>query len=266
MNDLLRDLVILHRDAFTDTLASFRRGWIALIAIYAYAIAVVFISMFAAFIPVPLVAGLIRGIADAFAAGALLALVERILDKQTLRLDAIRDVLGAYFWDVISVGFVLWIPLMLVRQLAMAGGQSPAILAAITLLLAVFLNPLPEVLYQTRPGSPIECIAESARFVQQHWIEWLVPIVLAIAPFGSALVLGPPVRGGLGFESFLRAPMLLLAHAAAALGLSPGVYEWLILVGLPVVALALLLFRGHLFAALSGSSRRQRAFRRRLGR
>jgi hypothetical protein len=267
MGEILRDLGVLYRDALVQTLTSLRRAWIGMVAIYTYALALYVVGMVAQLLPFGILAGLAVAIADAFAVGALLALVERGVKNHALRLSDIGEAVGTYAWDVIGVGFVLWIPFMLLGQFARMGGVGPPILAITALLAAVFLNPLPEVIYQSRTGSPLEDLAESARFVQQHWIEWFLPIVLVAAPLGSFLFLlpGSLVRGGLSFfGSLLTLPALFTKGIADALGLPPGASFWFVALAWPVVAFALLLFRGHLFATLAGTSRRQRAFRRRV--
>lgn len=266
MSEIFRDLVALYRDALHETLASLRRGWIGVVAIYLYATALQLAGGVVGALPIPLLSGLLIGVADAFAVGALLALVQQAITGRALGLGDIRDALGAYFWDVVSVGFILWIPFMLL------GGLAPPLgLASVSLLAAVFLNPLPEVIYQVRTTSPLENLVESARFVQQQWIEWFLPIVLVAAPLGSFLFFasadaGGLLRGGLSFGRFLLLPTLFVLRAAELLGLPPRAGGLVVAVGSPLLTFALLLFRGHLFATLAGTSRRQRLFRRRIGR
>jgi hypothetical protein len=266
MSEMLGDLTALYRDAFRETLGSMRRAWIGVLAIYLYALALQLIGGVAGALPIPLLAGLLIGLADALAVGALLALVQHAITGRSLGLADVRDAFGAYFLDVVSVGFILWIPFML-----LAGMAPPLVLACVSLLAAVFLNPLPEVIYQVRTASPLESLAESARFVQQQWIEWFVPIVLVAAPLGSFLFfssadVGGLMRGGLSFGRFLLLPTLLMLRAAEVLGLPPSMGALGVAVGAPLLTFGLLLFRGHLFAALAGTSRRQRAFRRRVER
>jgi hypothetical protein len=55
---------------------------------------------------------------------------------------------------------------------------------------------------------------------------------------------------------------MLLTAWLAYLGV-PSDAGWLMVILTPPAAVAMLLFRGHLFAALRGSSRRQRMFRQR---
>ncbi len=265
MSEIVRDLATLYRDAFDETLQSLRRAWMGIVAIYVYTLGLQVVSGLAGFVPQPLLGGLLVGLTDAFAVGALLALLQRVVAHHALRLQDLRDTLGAYFWNVVAVGFVLWIPFLLLGQLA-----PRPVFAAAALLAAVFLNPLPEVIYQARTASPLEDLAESARFVQQQWIEWFLPIVLVAAPLGSFVFFTSEsaviLRGGLSFGRFLAIPTLLALRLSDLLGLPEAASVWIVQGGTPVLTFILLLFRGHLFAMLYGTSRRQRAFRRHLGR
>jgi len=268
MNERLRDLATLYRDALTQTLASLGRAWLGIVAIYVYAFALGIAGALSRLVPIPILAALLVGLCDALAVGALLSLVQRAVSNKPLGTSDIREAIGAYFWDVIAVGFVLWIPFLLIRQVAHVAGHGPPIVAAVSVLAAVFLNPLPEVIYQARTGSPLEDLSESARFVQQNWIEWFVPIVLVAAPLGSVLFFASEsmARGGLGFDRFILIPALLTARLAEAIALPPALALWAVALGTPALTFALLLFRGHLFAALAGSTSRQRVFRRRFSR
>jgi hypothetical protein len=265
MTEILRDLFTLYRDAFVRMLRSLRRGWLGAAAVLAYGLALAVVGALA--YPFGLLGGILVTIADAVAVGALLALVEHAITPRGVRLSDIRESLGSYFWDVLAIGFILWIPSILVVRVAGVSDNGPVVLAIIYLVAAVFLNPLPEVIYQTRAASPLEELLESARFVQQHWIEWFLPIVLVAAPLGSVLLFAPGslVRGGLSFGSILWLPGLLARRVAALAGLPPWLAPSVFAALVAFFTFALLLFRGHLFAALAGSTRRQRAYRRRFG-
>jgi hypothetical protein len=268
MGDILRDLVILYRDALTQTIHSLRRGWVVIMAIYAYALALVVIGSIARNIPLPLVAGLLAGLADACAVGALLALIERAVGSHTVRVRDVAEVVGTYFWDVVAVGFVLWIPLLLVDMVAHTSGHGHIIGPMVSVLAAVFFNPLPEVIYQRRTASPLEALAESVRFVHQHWIEWFLPTMLVVGPLSSLLFFASESvsRAGLTFGHLVSVPALVTQRLGDALGFPPQTTATFVALTAPVVTFALFLFRGHLFAALVGTTSRQRAFRRGLGR
>jgi hypothetical protein len=118
--------------------------------------------------------------------------------------DAVES-MGHYFWDVISVGFVLWIPTMLLDTSLRANPDSQFLVTACLLLVFILLNPAPEVIYLTRHDSPLDVLKRSYDFVLDNWIEWFLPMALVLAPLGLSLFfklssqLG---RGaGIGFHS-----------------------------------------------------------------
>jgi hypothetical protein len=69
---------------------------------------------------------------------------------------------------------------------------------------------------------------------------------------------------GLDFFQILILPFTLVGSWLTYAGIHPDVQWILLLLLTPPVAMAILLFRGHLFALLHGSSRRQRLFSRQL--
>ena len=67
----------------------------------------------------------------------------------------------------------------------------------------------------------------------------------------------------LGFSSTPGIAFAVLSQWFQALGLSSSTAMILVLCLTPVAAVLMMLFRGHLYKALTGSSRRQRLFQRR---
>ncbi|UCE64376.1 MAG: hypothetical protein JSU59_04340, partial [Nitrospirota bacterium] len=101
----------------------------------------------------------------------------------------------------------------------------------------------------------------------ENWIEWFLPLAMALAPFGISFFfqISRDVgrRGGLDFFQLLALPYNLLTNWLGYLGISGSVSSVLVLLVTPVISVLILLFRGHLFSALHGTSRRQRLFRAR---
>jgi hypothetical protein len=266
MTKIIGATVELYRHALQATGRSLARGWIIALAVVAFAGLMLVASAIAQ--PLGMIGGFILGAVNALLIGATLGLVEQaVKTPRQLTLSDIRWSFGQYFWDVISVGFVLWLPIAVIDQGAAANPYGRFLAAAIFLLLFILLNPAPEVIYQARPGSPLDVIRLSYEFVVQNWIEWFLPLALVIAPFGLSFFFTISERMGRGalldFFQILALPFRLLEAGLSYLGLPSVVSLTLVLVLTPLATVAMLIFRGHLFAALHGSSRRKRAFQAR---
>lgn len=221
--------------------------------------------------PLGMAGGFILGIVNALLVGSTLRLIEQSLSaSRTLGFKDVTESFGHYFWDVIGVGFVLWLPTLLLDmglQANPAYGQF--LLSAFLLLVFILLNPAPEVIYQVRHDSTLEVFKTSYEFVMEHWVEWFLPFVLLILPVvlsPSGLqeffsLSGRAGRGaGLDFLQILMLPLTAIGGWLSYLGFDSEGQEIVLLFLTPPVAMAILLFRGHLFASLHGSSRRQRLF------
>lgn len=253
----------LYREAGRATLRSFIRGWIIIVAMIGFAFAFILAASLAR--PLGMAGGFLLGAVNALLIGALLNLIEQaIMGARALGFRDIVDSFGRYFWDVISVGFVLWIPTMLLDMSLQSNPDSRMLVAAIMLLLFILLNPAPEVIYQVRHDSPLDVLKSSYEFVLENWIEWFLPLALVLMPVGFSLFVSLSSRlgrgAGLDFFQMLILPFTVLSAWLSSLGLAGELTSLAAILLTPPLAVAMLLFRGHLFAALHGTSRRQRAF------
>ncbi len=224
--------------------------------------------------PLGMAGGFLLGAVNALLVGATLRLIEQSLNAaRTIRLADVRDSFGHYFWDVIGVGFVLWVPTMALEMGTQANPYGQFLVSAVLLLLFLLLNPAPEVIYQVPHDSPLDVFKASYDFVLEHWVEWFLPFVVLILPVvlsPSGLrdffaLSGRAGRGaGLDFFQILILPFTLIGKWLTYIGIPPESQWLLVLLLTPPVAMSILLFRGHLFALLHGSSRRQRLFARQL--
>lgn len=235
-----------------------------MLAVIAFAILLMVAARIAG--PLGIAGGFVVGAANALVIGATLSLVEQaVKGARRLTFQDVLDSVGHYFWDVISVGFVLWVPMMLLDASVQANPASEFLVAAILLLLFILLNPAPEVIYQTRHDSPLDVFKTSYEFIIENWVEWFLPMALVLAPLGFSLFVHVSSRfgrgAGLDFFQLLMLPFVVLRTWLDDLGVSPSAISLLALILTPFLTVAMLLFRGHLFSALHGTSRRQRLFR-----
>ncbi len=258
---MVRTLIQLYRDALRATIQSFLRSWLIAVAVVVFAgIMIVATSLVA---PLGLLGGFIMGAVNALLIGATLSLVEEaVTTPRRLTLQEIPKSFGQYFWDVIGVGFILWVPVMLLERGVEANPYGPFLAAAVFLLCFILLNPAPEVIYLVRHDSPLDVLRESYEFVIENWIEWFLPLAVVVGPFGLSFFVGISERlgrgAGLDFFQVLVLPFTLLTAWLSYLGLPASVGSTLVLLCTPPAAVIMLIFRGHLFKALHGSSRRRR--------
>jgi hypothetical protein len=268
MAELLLAAVELYRNVLRKTARSFVTGWMTVVAVVLFAVLMVAASFLTA--PLGFLGGFLLGAVNALLVGATLSLIEQaIRGSRDLTIRDIQESFGQYFWDVISVGFVLWIPIMVLDKATAANPNGPLLATAVFLLLFILLNPAPEVIYQARPGSPLEVLRKSYEFVLENWIEWFIPVALVVAPLGFSFFVGISDRlgrgAGLDFMQVLALPFSLLTAWLRYLGLSDTVSSAVVILLTPVATVAMLLFRGHLFAALHCSTHRKRMFQGRFG-
>ncbi|ULA63179.1 MAG: conserved membrane protein of unknown function [Nitrospira sp.] len=271
MSNQVSSLIDLYRQAGAATVRSLRHGWVAMIALVGFALLFVGVSQFAGSLGI--VGGFLLGALNALLVGATLSLIEQSLSgTRSLHLQDIQDSLGSYFWEVIGVGFVLWLPIMALDMGTQANPYGQFLSSAVLLLLFILLNPAPEVIYQVRQDSPLEVLKTCYEFVLENWIEWFVPFGLLILPvalspsgFEQFIRLSSRLGRGAGLDFFqlLILPFTILGGWFAYLGIPADAYWVLAILLTPPVAMSILLFRGHLFALLHRSSRRQREFARR---
>jgi hypothetical protein len=268
MPALLRATIRLYREVLTATARSFIRSWVLILALVLYAGVMVLAAGLVS--PLGLLGGFVMGAVNALLIGATLRLVEdAVLGERRLSFRDVYAMLGAYFWDVIGVGFMLWVPVMVLEKGVETNPNGAFLISAVFLLAFILLNPAPEVIYQVRHDSPLDVLRESYDFVLENWIEWFLPWAAVIAPFGLSFFFGLSGRlgrgAGLDFFQILVLPFTLLnawaTYLLSSVGLPPGSGTVFVLLLTPILGVAMLLFRGHLFAALRRTSRRQRLFR-----
>jgi hypothetical protein len=268
MPRILTETLALYRNALRKTGRSLVRGWMAMIAVVGFGFLLMVASQIAS--PLGMVGGFLLGAVNALLVGATLSLIEQSISPAGAL--TFRDIVGSvghYFWDVIGVGFILWLPLMALDMTMQTNPYGQLLSYGVFLLLFLLLNPAPEIIYQVRHGSPLEVFKTSYEFVLENWIEWFLPFTVILIPiilspmglqsfFSLSSRLG---RGaGLDFSQLLVLPFTILGGWLDYVGIPSSISWYLGILLTPPLAVAMLLFRGHLFASLHGVSRRQRRF------
>lgn len=223
----------LYRRTLARAAALTLRNWTVLGSLFVYSAVM---SMAMALAPaLGLLGGFLVSLVWAACVGSFLYLVEMMVRTSRVTLDDFRRSAGAYLWDVVGVTFVVWLAFRLVTPALATIPQGPMLLVGLNLVILVFFNAVPELIYLGRCSS-LELLGQSYTFIGENWIEWF-PLTVAL----GALVLG-----------------------VAALPVVP-MLGWLKLALVALLVSYTMVVRGLLFLELHGSSRRSRAFRQRMG-
>jgi hypothetical protein len=233
------------------------RAWPVIFSLVLYAAIFMVVGQLVG--PLGRAGGFLLGLVLAACFSSYIHLMSQVVSGSKVGFADVRQSFGARFWDVVSVLFAFWIiDLILTQMIAPASGaKGPIVIALGGLAMAVFFNPVPELLYQGSARS-FQLLMESGRFISRHGLEWLLPNVLfaivLLAPLGmlhgpaglivlniSALL--SPSNDGMGLYAlfsrapiYLQLPMLVFVHF-------------------------LMVFRGLLFGALMRGGSRQRDLR-----
>ena len=229
------------------------RGWPAALALLLYAVAFQLAGSLLG--QLGIIGGFLTGFFIAFLISSYLHLLALVVAGRPIRFADVRESFGARFWDVVSVLFAIWILQYVLGALTAGAGERGAIvMVLVALAMAVFFNPVPELIYlgQGRSRS-FALLAESGRFISAHWPEWLGPnalfAVLILAP--SGLLEGGPVAARiLSMQSLFSIQGLVITVLV--------IPNWLKPIMLIFITWAMV-FRGLLFVELAtGQNRRMR--------
>jgi hypothetical protein len=188
--------------------------------------------------PLGFIGGFIMTAVTAACGSSGLFLIENVVRMGKFDLNDFFKGFSVYLWEILGIAFILWIPMTLLSRVAYSTEDGPLIVFIVRLLLYIILNPVPELIYQTRT-SGLALLSASYEFIVENWIEWFLPNVLITA--AAYLLLG-----------WLDLPAAYL----------PSFFRYFFLFSVFGLLLTfLMIFRGLLFSDLAGSTRRSRAYR-----
>ncbi len=157
-----------------------------------------------------------------------------VVAHQTVSLKDLKNSLLVYFWSVMGLFFVTWIAELVLNPVLSSVHNGNVIWLGLQLIAVIVLNPAPEVIYTKGTRGGLDTIQTCIKFIQENWIEWFFPNALMLTA---------------AYFFVTRVPDLF-----------PGASWVTALVGASLFHVAMV-FRGHLFRALDGSTHRQRVFK-----
>ena len=206
--------------------------------------------------PLGLIGGLMLGLVLALCTSSYLYFIAGVVNGSRMRPQDLGESWRPYFGSVITIMFFLSIVQYALAFLLPPVASAQAFRTLINLVLLIVLNPVPEIIYQGRTQG-LDMLQESVEFLRDSGVEWFLPFValavFSIFFFPLPILMMPLQIGRLTFPT-LGGGGLLLGSPASLLWDAVSAF----------ILFALMVFRGLLFRALAGGTRRQRVFRSRL--
>ena len=263
-NALIAATLAIYRNAARETVEKLGRGWWVALLPLVYTPLIFLAASF--FGRMGFAGGLLVGLVMALCTGSYLYFIDGIVHGQRVQPHELLESWRPHFSSVISILFFL----MLVRLLfsMMPGGAgSQALYVLVHLIFPILLSPVTEVIYQGRTDG-LAMLQESLEFLRESGVEWFVPLV-GLVVLVSIMGGFPPIAlaSSLFFPlDILAMPMQLGRSMFLPFGIgfwnSPAEIIWA--AGSSFFLYVVMVFRGLLFRALAGGTRRQRIFRSRL--
>ena len=139
MSEFVPATLQLYRHALLATWRSLPRNWLLVPAVMILAVLMYVVTGVA--MAFGMLGGLLLGVANAFVVGAFFGLLEQaVVGVRPMVWRDLWDVAGSYFWDVITVGFIVWVPLQIL-ELGMQPIPMGGDVSRVFLLLLFLLNP-----------------------------------------------------------------------------------------------------------------------------
>jgi len=233
---ILQVTLWMYATALRRSLECLGRNWVVSFAPVVYGIGLSIIGTLVA--PLGIIGGFLYSIASAACASSALFLIKNMVESGKTDVRDFLNGFTVYLWDVITIGFILSIPMWALATSLASLPNGALIYFLLKLGLYIILNAVPELIYQSR-ASGLELIGASYNFIVENWVEWLIPnLILFAAGYFLLDLVGSFFFGMPGFvQLFLYAFVLGLCLTY------------------------LMTFRGFLFVELYGTTRRSRIYR-----
>ncbi len=244
----------LFGDSLREAAKAFRRTAWAIVVLIAFWIVMLMATL--AMSPFGIAGGLVLFLVSCVLTGMYLSMVEvGVVGQRVLRPGDLSDHAGQHWQMVASVGFVFWIPTLLLQFTV-----PPPVFTIIITVAAIVFNPVPEMIYQDRHDGGLAILKDAMNFMQRNWPEWLTALTLVTLPYLGFWAL---LYGGWSIELLILSvqtfgPFFGFVEGGAGV-MMMGPMAALSLIVAPIVHFVML-FRGQLYRRLRHSNRRQRAW------
>ena len=140
----------LYATAFKKAGECVGKNWVVSFAPVAYSLALTLIAILSA--PLGIVGGFLYSLASSACASSALYLIKNMVESGRTNVNDFTSGFTVYIWDVVTIGFILWIPTQ-VAATGLAGVPNGwLILFLLKLVLYIILNAVPELMLTMLPA------------------------------------------------------------------------------------------------------------------
>ena len=247
--DFLDDFLYINKSVLKKTFNSFKNHWIILFT------GIVYITL--SFIVYTILGLILRGPMSVFS-GILVAIVSsslisnylyllfNIVNYDRLHFQHFKDGFSYFLWKIYGVFFIGYIgSFVLSFVFRIIGTRAIELSLMINLVIVLLLNPLPEILY-IKSYRAWDSILDAIAFMQENWINWLIPNIIF---YGLLYIVTGNILTGL-FNTYTSYNVMFNIKGISLYLIGQGIFSFM------------MIYRGHLYKMLSGSTRRKRLYMR----
>lgn len=245
--NIIKDIIYVNKEAGAKTLKSFKKNWIIIFTGFIYTILNMLIYGILGSLltgPLYIISGIIAALITSAMISNYLYLLFNIINYDRVTINDFKNGFGYFLRKIYIVFFIGYVANLILSLVSNILGNLTAILIPLLYLaVLVMLNPLPETIYLKHYDS-WGSIVEAADFMKENWLNWAIPNIVFL--FLLYIVTGRSLINI--FNTHLSYNFMLNVRGL-------GVY----LIG-QIIFSIMMIYRGHLYRLLSGSTRRKRMF------
>lgn len=245
--NFVKDFIYVNKETGLKTIESFKKNWIIIFTGFVYTVLnIVIYGLLGRLLvgPLYILSGIIAALITSAMISNYLYLLFNIINYNRVTINDFKHGFTYFLRKIYIVFFIAYVAnLLLSFSSSILGNLLVILLPIIYLTVFVLLNPLPETIYLKHYDS-WESIIESAKFMVENWFNWGVANIIftLILYVFTGNMLFNLFNTHISFNFILNIRSL-------------GIY----LLG-QVIFSVMMIYRGHLFKLLSGSTRRKRMF------
>lgn len=237
----------MNKEAGSKTVESFKKNWIIIFTGFVYTILnIVIYTILGTLLAGPLyiLSGIIAAIISAAMVSNYLYLLFNIINYNRVTVQDFKNGFTYFLRKIYVVIFIGYIASRLLSLVTGILGSAIVVLIPLLYLSAmIILNPLPETIYLKHYDS-WESILGTVDFMKENWMNWGLPNI--IFTFLLYMVTGNTLLNV--FNTHLSFSFIFNVKALLVYLLGQVIFS------------VMMIYRGHLYKLLSGSTRRKRMF------